>query len=348
MGSNASTAVNDNGNEGKTVSAPDKIFDLPRLLDDEIRLRKLQTKFYRSLYEPVSSECRYSQFIEAPSFIKPDELIFLCDDNGIIQNINYNVKTKLSYSSHNMKGQFIGCIMSDFLSMLHSTHVFPAYKRASGMMRDTFDSRINQITDERPLVVFDSRRRPYFAETKIHTIYLDDISNKSHFTDKDPQYYFILTIRLSTVQKDPNYLYLAGINSLRSELVQFKETSNNVVVICIDFIQSTELLGEKGPFNLAILNKRFYECAESLILNQFYPYVNFHEIIGDCFVFVLNADWGCKINGYCASMALNFVNQLQNITKSFIGIRAGIAFGKLGNLYFLIILFRRYIYTYQL
>lgn len=215
--------------------------------------------------------------------------------------------------------------------MLHTTHIFAAYKRASGVARDGFDSRINQITDERPLLVFDSQRRPYFAETKISTVYLEDIRDKSEFTDKDPKYYFVLSIKLLPVQKDPNYLYLAGINNLRNDLSNFKETLNNVVVICIDFIKSTELLEEKGAFNLAMMNKQFYERAENLILKQFYPYVNFHEIIGDCFVFVLNADWGCKINGYCASMALNFVNQLQNATKGFIGIRTGIAFGKLGT-----------------
>ena len=80
-----------------------------------------------------------------------------------------------------------------------------------------------------------------------------------------------------------------------------------MVLICIDFIQSTELLELKGPFNMAMLNDRFYECARKLIIQSFYPFVNFHEIIGDCFVFVVNADMGC-IDDYCASIGISLTH----------------------------------------
>ncbi len=83
-----------------------------------------------------------------------------------------------------------------------------------------------------------------------------------------------------------------------------------MVVICIDFMQSTELLELKGPFNMAMLNDRFYECARKLITQSFYPFVNFHEIIGDCFVFVVNADMGCKIDDYCASIGISLTHSL--------------------------------------
>jgi class 3 adenylate cyclase len=100
-------------------------------------------------------------------------------------------------------------------------------------------------------------------------------------------------------------------------------------VIAIDFVKSTETLVQKGPFNMAFVNKRFYDCATSIIAEQFYPYVNFHEIVGDCFVFVVDAEWGCRLKLFCASLAINFVNRLRFATKDFVTIRAGIAYGRL-------------------
>ncbi len=285
-------------------------------------------QFDRSLYEPVSISDRFSKLI-ATNYNNKNELIFLCDPAGLILNINYNVQEKLLFSPIALKGQFIGCIMSDFVAMLHSEHIFPAFKRANSIKRSAYSAKINALTDKRPLIIYDAQKKPYFVEISVNTVYTTEILPANLISPEDLEYYFVLHVDIAKSQNDPTHLYVSGINHLRQNISHFKETNSDVVVICIDFIKSTELLESKGPFNLAMLNQRFYETAESLIMETFYPYVNFHEIIGDCFVFVVNAEWGCKIENYCASIAINFVNQLRMKSKDFVGIRIGLSFGKL-------------------
>ncbi len=319
MGLCTSTISNENKTESElTVD----------LTTEDITQNLACEQFDRSLYESISKKDRFSTYI-IPNSSNKDELIFICDHNGCVLNVNRNVQDILLFSLSSLKGQFIGCIMSDFVSMLHAVHIFPAFKRANAMKRSAYSAKINALTNKRPLLIYDAQKKPYFVEISVNTVYIKEILSPENISPEDLEYYFVLHIDIAKSQSDPSHLYVSGINHLRQNISHFKETTSDVVVICIDFIRSTELLELKGPFNLAMLNQRFYECAESLIMNNFYPYVNFHEIIGDCFVFVVNAEWGCKIENYCASISINFVNQLRNITKIFVNIRCGISFGKL-------------------
>ena len=295
------------------------------MLSDDEKLR-IRDEFAASLYEPVSKQDRYKSMI--PS-LDENELIFLCCESGFILNIDHNVEKYLQLQSPQIKGQFIGFIMSEFLCMLHMTYIFPNFKTASKTHRAACSSFIKAMTAKRPLIVYTSMGNPVYVEISVNTQYTaDSIPLQSMLTEQDLEYYFVVHLTISDNQLDAFHLYDTSIKHLRQDLTDFRET-RAMVVICIDFMNSTETLLSKGPFHMASINKQFYDSATSIIAKYFYPYINFHEIIGDCFVFVVNADWGCTIDNFCASLAINFVGKLQYSTNNIVSIRAGVAYGPL-------------------
>ena len=62
---------------------------------------------------------------------KSNELLFLLESSGHVENVNDNVQDKLLYSKVAIKEQFVGCVMTDFMSMILSTHLIPAFKQAN-------------------------------------------------------------------------------------------------------------------------------------------------------------------------------------------------------------------------
>ena len=79
---------------------------------------------------------------------------------------------------------------------------------------------------------------------------------------------------------------------------------------------------------MAYLNKRFFDDIVSIITDYFYPYINIHEVIGDCFVLILNAEWSYTCPQFCASLAMDFLNRLYHRTESYVSVRTGVSYGK--------------------
>lgn len=66
-----------------------------------------------------------------------------------------------------------------------------------------------------------------------------------------------------------------------------------------------------------------------MIKSNYYPYVYIHEIVGDSFVLLLNADWAYKIPDYCTTICMNFLIELNERTEHLIQFRVGCAYGKI-------------------
>jgi class 3 adenylate cyclase len=110
----------------------------------------------------------------------------------------------------------------------------------------------------------------------------------------------------------------------------FTESKSKVVVICIDFIDSTATLISQGGSLLSIDNSiKFHKEIVKLIRNVYYPFIYLHEVIGDSFIIALNTDWAYTSDFFCCSLALSFIFDLVHNTNHFVEIRTGMAYGTL-------------------
>jgi len=111
----------------------------------------------------------------------------------------------------------------------------------------------------------------------------------------------------------------------------FINSSNKLVIICIDIINSTHILINKGIKNTININIKFYNDIKKLITTTYLNYIFIHEIIGDMVILILNNENTFNINKYCTSICLYFIYELVNISKKYINIRIGVSYD---NLYF--------------
>ena len=96
----------------------------------------------------------------------------------------------------------------------------------------------------------------------------------------------------------------------------FTESKLKVVIICIDFVDSTATLISQGGSLLSIDNSiKFHKAIVQLIRNVYYPFIYLHEVIGDSFIIALNADWAYTNEIFCASLAINFIFDLVKNTR---------------------------------
>ena len=153
----------------------------------------------------------------------------MCDASGNILNVNSNVRNFLLFLPFEIKGHFIGCIMSDFVSMLYSSHIFPAFKRADMMKRSAYSAKINTISNKRPLLIYDAQKKAYFAEISVSTVYTKEILSPQQLGPDDEEYYFVIRAQVVKSQDDPRHLYASGINHLQQENSKFAETLGNIL-----------------------------------------------------------------------------------------------------------------------
>ncbi len=123
-----------------------------------------------------------------------------------------------------------------------------------------------------------------------------------------------------------NNMFFANSPSVSTD---FNITKNDIVLICIDFINSTQMLLNLGTNHMIKISKSFYNDVIELIKRKYYPYIYIYEIVGDSFMFIINADWTYNIEMICATIGMNFVKNLIKKTESYVQIRVGISYGKL-------------------
>jgi hypothetical protein len=257
--------------------------------------------------------------------IKDNLYSILCDNNGLIEDATHDMLVLLHCNIDTIKGKFIGSIMSLYMSMIHKQFFIGNFNTCGAIERNKIENRLKGGHRKRPILIYD-------IEGGSHTVGLSILYNKCPFdTNKNPftttsfnlskQFYLIFD--LIDEPLDLFYTYIPMAND-----GVFTESKSKVVIICIDFVDSTATLISQGGSLLSIDNSiKFHKEIVQLIRNVYYPFIYLHEVIGDSFIIALNTDWAYTSEIFCASLAINFIFDLVKNTRHFVEIRTGVAYG---------------------
>lgn len=273
-----------------------------------------------------------SSLVDCSSETSGQILCVYCDERGYIIETEERFCQYLGYNRSMVLNQFVGCLMTPHMNLLHKKMFISAYKNGDSLARNRYLHCLSSRTHERPIIVYNVNREPLFVNLHVEELKdLGKLRDSPQLQDQNyhSEYYFRVCMRPRIAQDESAYFYTDSIRDLRATCKNFTPSKTKMVVICIDFMNSTELLVSRGPYNLAHVNKRFYEDIIDIIRHYFYPYISIHEIIGDCFVLVLNASWTYNLPQFCATLAINFVNHLYCRSHSYVNMRVGISYGEI-------------------
>lgn len=282
-----------------------------------------------------------------------EKLYILCDNNGIILNMNSHVKTILKYKLEDIKYKFIGIFMNKFLSFLHKKFFIPKMKSAHGLEKSKILNRMQSFSTDRPLIIYDINDKPFYMNLKLIEMTKNELKEtyktynmiEGLELDKDESYmmikidHYINKDNVSKIVDDDNINKLL-INIIDNKLLYilsnneqitpvFEQTKNNVVIINIDIMDSKEILMTKGEVVLIDINRRLYNDIIHIIKTYFYPYIYIYEISEDQFILIINACWTYNIPLFCCTIGLYFVQLLFEKTIKYVNINCGISYGKL-------------------
>ena len=261
-----------------------------------------------------------------------EEIEIYVSYSGEILKYNSTVETRLQYKNQALIGENIGVIMSPLMSMIHRSLFLKTYAQANKLKRNKINAELSRKgLGKRPLIIYDALRKPIFIEISVDSLSTSDLA-KEHGLTPNGDYAFRLNGKITNTvgAEDHMNLYSQNIRDLGLKFdSDFRLTKNDIVVICIDFVDSTDILKLKGPVHMAHLNRRFFCDIADIITTYFYPFIHIHEVIGDCFVLVINADWTYSCRQFSATIAMDFINRLFHKTHEYISIRVGISQGSL-------------------
>lgn len=239
----------------------------------------------------------------------------LCDKDGIILHVDDNILELLTYDLNEIVGKFIGILMSPFLSYIHSHIILPKYTKLNFVEKKVIDIFISGLKIKRPIIIFDSKSCPVYVNLSVKAF-----SSLSTYK---------FQVNFEPIKKIDNSLIYTHELYIKYKTTKFLATKNKIVVVSIDFRNSTEYLIKNGTFNAIELYKKFHCDVLKLLKKNYYPYIYIHEIIGDCFVIVSNIDWALSIPKFCASIIMSFLTELYKVSYNYIGIRVGISYDKI-------------------
>jgi hypothetical protein len=246
---------------------------------------------------------------------KRKKYCIMCNVDGYITDVDDDTLSIILYEKENIVGKFVGVLMSPFMEKLHKHILLPKYKKMNQLQKNIVHIFLSGISIKRPLIIYTVNQTPIYI-----TLYI-------HYTLNMFRLEFIVEPDL-----DNSNIYTHNIH-IKNDY-QFKESKNRLVIISLDFVNSTENLIKDGTLKFIETTQRFHTDIIHIIKTYYYPYIYIHEIVGDSFIIVLNADWTYNINKYTASLAFSFLEQLFKHTESYIKIRCGVVFDKIyyGNI----------------
>lgn len=243
-------------------------------------------------------------------------MYLICDEYGIIKTVGRDFLSVLGYKFTDLRDKFIGTVMSPYLSFLHSTYLLPMYRSMSTKQTETTHTFLSSSMSiqSRPLILYTKTREPVCAHLSVN-----------HYKNES-EGLFRMEI-LSVEKMDANLIYTSDISPPETSI--FKESSIDMMVICLDMKESTNYLTQFGPNKMIEMHTMFHKTLVDLIKSEYYPYLYIHEIMGDGFCLIMNIEWGYSFTRFCASMVYSFLSELYQRTQSIIPFRAGVSYGKL-------------------
>ena len=236
----------------------------------------------------------------------------LCDEFGIIIEMDEPFAELLEYKPNELVGSFIGKIMSPFLSFFHETYLLPMYRSMNKEERTHSHGYLaSQQFQSKPMFVYKKSGVPICLHLSVHFL-----CNTR---------FYMKVYDVVSLQSD--MIYTSDIKP--PEMTQFSESHMNMVVISIDMKDSTLYLVENGAEQMISIHKQFHQQIVTLLKTTYYPYMYLHEIMGDGFILVMNVEWTFNFERFCASMAYSFLNDLYKNTRLLLQFRAGVSYSKL-------------------
>ena len=235
----------------------------------------------------------------------------ICNIDFKIIEVSDNFLCLTNFTKNDLIGQFIGIIMNDLMAHLHKNIFMQTILNANVFEQKKILDRLHGHSRRREIIIYDKFKKDHYVDMSIK------MTTNNNFT----------------IDIDYNMSNTKNINLYTLDVTidknLFIKSRNDIIIMNIDFIDSTLISSKKGVEHMIAINKLFYLDIVNLIVNNYYPYIYIHEIIGDSFILVMNIDWGYTINELCATIAIDFLSKLSDITSSYIKFKVGITYGKL-------------------
>ncbi len=245
-----------------------------------------------------------------PVYTRDTRNEIICDLSGNIISINDDAQSLLLYERPLLIGKFIGVIMSPFMAYLHYTVLFPKYRNSSPFQKNVIHLFLAAKTMKRPLLIYDIHKNPLFVS----------ISVALHSET------WILSF--DVIQDTNNLSVYLQMRRDRNPPIDFTLTNNYLVIIAMDYMNTSKYITDYSELNKIELHKRFHNDLVRILKTFFYPYINIYEIRNTGCILVANACWTYNMPRYCASLVMSFLREFYNQTCSYITLRAGVAYEK--------------------
>jgi len=235
------------------------------------------------------------------------EIIIHIDDNFNIINIDNEGLIIFEYTYDEIINKFIGIIMNDISSKLH-------YKLLNKYNKNHLDI----MSIHRQITLISKNKKAIYCNIK-------------NFNNN------ILTLEyLHNV--DNNSIYLLSNTSFLNNNSIIK-SNNKVIIINLDIIDSTNNIIKNGIKKYVNHTLLLHNIIKELLSIDYKSYIYIHEIVGDCYIFIMNIDFIEKYIGQSiASICYKFIKDLYNKINNIISFRIGIVYdycyyGKIDNIF---------------
>ena len=257
-----------------------------------------------------------------------------CTIEGIITDCSKDASEVTGYDTEYLVGQFIGILMSPFMSYLHSTVLLRRYKDASQFERNMMHLFLKGKSYRRPLIIYTSERQPLYVEISVTT-------QRNHNTDTSASNTSASNTSASTSSADDLITFCLSFvvrNDLRDSSIylmsalepkmfpHFRETKNNLIIANIGYTRGrTDDESDRSKVSIHI---EFQEALVRIIKTNFYPYVYIYETSNHGCVLVSNLCCSYNIPGYCASLMVCCLYNLCLATITKLRLNIGVAYGR--------------------
>ena len=235
--------------------------------------------------------------------------VIICNNNGIIQEVSDDMVTLLQYEKHLLVGEFIGMIMSPFMSYIHNKILLPRYNAANSIQKNLMHIFLAAKTMKRPLIIYNIYREPIYV-----CISVTVVNNN-----------FVLSLCTKS-DADDFSVYLQDTIQNNKIPDAFKQSKNKMCVVTLSFRNASRYLTDYGVLKTIELHHKFHEDLLDVLKRDFYPYLYIYEITNESVVVVANADWTFNMKRYCASLVLCFLHNLYYVTTPYVTLQTGVVF----------------------
>ena len=238
-----------------------------------------------------------------------------CDINGFIVDVSDDVLTTLQYERNMLTGQFIGIIMSPFMSYIHSTILLPKYKTASKFERNIMHIFLNGKSVKRPLIIYTIMKKPLYVTLSV-TVH----------KNSDQNTLFKLEFKVVEDFSDSSVFLTSALST--KLFARFRQTKNAIIMANVEFTNNSKYITDHSELKDIDICLNFQQDVIRIIKQHFYPYIYIYETTNRGCVIVSNLCCTYNMPRFCASLMLCLLRNIQVVTEKYATIRVGLTYNK--------------------